>query len=76
MTDRRPGEFRTELRSTLRPEDTTIKVIAVLRAMGLPYKMEHADHLEQQLEQHGPDERTVRLILTDDVFLRSYTWAR
>jgi hypothetical protein len=38
--------------------------------------LEHADRLEQQLEQHGPDEPTVRLRLTDDVFLRSDTWAR
>jgi hypothetical protein len=36
----------------------------------------HADYLEQQLEQHGPGEATVRLSLTDDVFLRSYNWAR
>jgi hypothetical protein len=38
--------------------------------------LEHADALEQQLERHGPDEPTVRLSLTDDVFLRSYNWAR
>jgi hypothetical protein len=38
--------------------------------------LEHADALEQQLERHGPDEATVRLSLTDDVFLRSDTWAR
>jgi hypothetical protein len=37
---------------------------------------EHADHMERLLEQHGPDEPTVRLSLTDDVFLRSYNWAR
>jgi hypothetical protein len=36
--------------------------------------LEHADHLEQ-LEQHGPDEPTVRLSLTEYVFLRSSTWA-
>jgi hypothetical protein len=51
-------------------------VIAVLREKGLPYMLEHADYLEQQLERHGPDEPTVRLSLTDDVFLRSYNWAR
>jgi hypothetical protein len=51
-------------------------VIAVLREKALPYMLEHADHLEQQLERHGPDEPTVRLSLTDDVFLRSYNWAR
>jgi hypothetical protein len=38
--------------------------------------LEHADSLEQQHEQHGPDEPTVRLSLTDDVFLRSDTGAR
>jgi hypothetical protein len=38
--------------------------------------LEHADYLERQFERHGPDEPTVRLSLTDDVFLRSYNWAR
>ena len=51
-------------------------VIAVLCASGLPYKLEHADELEQKLEQHETDEATVTLSLTDDVFLRSYNWAR
>ncbi len=37
---------------------------------------EHADQLEQQREQHGPDEATVGLSLTDDVFLRSDNLAR
>ena len=37
---------------------------------------EHANVIEEQLEQHGPDEATVRLGLTDDVFLCSSTWAR
>jgi hypothetical protein len=32
--------------------------------------------IEEQLERHGPDEPTVRLSLTDDVFLRSSIWAR
>ena len=51
-------------------------VIALLREKALPFMIEHADSLEQQLERHGPDEPTVRLNLTDDVFLRSYNWAR
>ena len=51
-------------------------VIAVLRTTGLRYKMEHADQIECRLEQHGPDEATVTPHLTDDVFLRSYNWAR
>jgi hypothetical protein len=50
--------------------------IAVLRAKGLPYKLEHADHIERLLQQHGPGESTVRLSLTDDVYLCSYNWAR
>jgi hypothetical protein len=51
-------------------------VIAVLREKALPYMLEHADYLEQQLERHGPDEATVTLSLTDDVYLRSSNWAR
>jgi hypothetical protein len=50
-------------------------VIAVLRAKGLPYMLEHADHIERLLEQHGPGESIVRLSLTDDVYLRSYNYA-
>ena len=57
------------------PWETWRAIIAVLRAKGLASMLEHADHLERQLEQHGPDEATVRLSLTDDVFLRSSTWA-
>ena len=45
-------------------------------AKAVPYIPEHADILERQLEQHGPDEPTVRLSLTEDVFLRSSTWAQ
>jgi Mg-chelatase subunit ChlD len=37
----------------------------VLRATGLAYKLEHASELERKLEQHGPDEATVTLSLTD-----------
>jgi hypothetical protein len=51
-------------------------VIAVLREKAVPYMLEHADHIERLLEQHRPGESTVRLSLTDDVFLRSYNWAR
>jgi hypothetical protein len=58
------------------PWETWRAVIDALRAKSLPYMREHADSLEQQLERHGPDEPTVRLSLTDDVFLRSSTWAR
>jgi hypothetical protein len=51
-------------------------VIAVLREKAVPHMLEQADVIEEQLERHGPDEPTVRLSLTDDVFLRSPTWAR
>jgi hypothetical protein len=51
-------------------------IIDALRAKGLPYMRDHADYLERQLDQHAPDEPTVRLILTDDVYLRSFNWAR
>jgi hypothetical protein len=57
------------------PWHTWRAVIAVLRGKALPYMMELVDALEQ-LERHGPDERMVRLSLTDDGFLRSDTWAR
>jgi hypothetical protein len=40
------------------------------RATQLPYKMEHADALKRQ-----PDQATVTLSLTDDVFLQSSNWA-
>jgi hypothetical protein len=52
------------------------RVIASMREHGLPYELEHADHIEHLLEQHSPDEPMVTLSLTDDVYLRSYTWAR
>jgi hypothetical protein len=32
--------------------------------------------LEQQFEQHPPDQATVTLDLTGDMFLRSFNWAR
>jgi len=51
-------------------------IIDVLRAKGLPAMLQHSDHLERLLDQHAPGEATVRLSLTDDVYLRSYTWAR
>lgn len=51
-------------------------IIAALREKGIPYMLEHANVIEAQLERHGPDESTVRLSLTDDVFLRSSNWAR
>ena len=38
--------------------------------------LEHTDHIERLLEQHAPEQTTVALSLTDDVFLRSSNWAR
>jgi hypothetical protein len=58
------------------PWETWRAVIATLRERALPYMLEHADHIERLLEQHGPAEPTVRLSLTEDVFLRSFNWAR
>ena len=34
--------------------------------------LEHADRLEQQLDQHPTDSATVTLHLTEDMFLRSF----
>jgi hypothetical protein len=58
------------------PWETWRAVIAVLREKAVPYMLEHANAIEEQLERHGPGESVVRLSLTDDVFLRSYNWAR
>ena len=51
-------------------------IIAVLRKKGLPHMVEHADRLEQQLEHFPPDQATVALYLADDVYWRSFDWAR
>jgi hypothetical protein len=51
--------------------ETWRAVIAILRENPFPFRLEHADHVARLLEQHGPDEPTVRLSLTADVFLRS-----
>jgi hypothetical protein len=45
---------------------------AVLREKGLPHMRDHPDHLEQ-LPSH---QHMIALSLTDDVFLRSFNWAR
>ena len=57
------------------PFETWRAVIDALRQKGLPYMLEHADLLERKLDEHPPD-AVVRLSLTDDVYLRSYNWAR
>jgi hypothetical protein len=51
-------------------------IIAVLREKGLDSMLDHANWLEQMLEQHGPKETLVTLSLTDDVCLRSHNCAR
>ena len=56
--------------------ETWRDIFAALYAKGLPYMREHADALEQQLERHAPDAPTVALALGEDVYLRSFTWAR
>ena len=38
--------------------------------------LQHADHIEKLLDRHAADEPIVSLSLTDDVYLRSYNWAR
>ena len=58
------------------PWETRRAVIAALREKGIPHMLEHANVIEEQLEQHGPDEPTVQLSLTDDVFRRSSNWVR
>jgi len=57
------------------PWDLWRAVIAALRLQGVPHMIEHADRIEAALEGHGPEEATVRLTFTDDVFLRSVNWA-
>ena len=46
------------------------------REKGLAYMLTHTDHIERVLEEHGPDEAPVNSSLTDDIYLRSYYWAR
>ena len=58
------------------PWETWRAVTAVLREKSLPSMFAHADALEQQLERHALDQATGRLHVTDDLFLRSSTWAR
>ncbi len=64
------------MRTVELPWETWRAVIDVLRAKALPYMLEHADRIEQRLEEHSPGEAVVTLSLTDDVFLRSFNWAR
>ena len=51
------------------------RIRAVLRAQALPSMLEHADLLQRQLAPHPPGQAVATLHLTDDVVLRSDTWA-
>jgi hypothetical protein len=66
---------RTTMKAVELSWDECRAVIDVLCAKALPYMLEDADHIQRLLEQHGPVESTVRLNLTDDVYLRSSNWA-
>jgi hypothetical protein len=52
------------------------RIIATLRAHGLPSMLDHANLIEEWLEMHAPSEVTVTLSLNDDVYHRSSNWAR
>jgi hypothetical protein len=46
------------------------------REKGVPYMLAHADVLERLLDQHAPDAPVVALPLSQDLFLRAFTWVR
>jgi hypothetical protein len=59
------------------PSETWRAVVDALRSDELPaYMAEHADRLERDIDRHPPDAPAVSLSLSDDVYLRSYNWAR
>ncbi len=58
------------------PFETWRAVIETLRAKALPDMLEHASHLERQLDQHPADEPMVSLDLNHDLYHRSFNWAR
>jgi hypothetical protein len=64
------------MRTIALPWETWRAIIDVLRKQGRPSMLDHADQLEQQLDQHPPDQETVTLHLPNDLFLRSFNWAR
>jgi hypothetical protein len=64
------------MRTITLPWESWRAIIAALREKAVPYMLDHANVIGEQLERHGPDEPTVWLSLTDEVFLRSSTWAR
>ena len=64
------------MRTLTLPPETWRAVITALREKGLPHMLEHAERLEQQLEHFPPDQATVTLYLADDLYWRSFDWAR
>ena len=64
------------MRTVESPWESWRAVVAVLREKGPPSMLEHADRLEQMLEQHPPDQYVVSLSMNDNLFLRSVNWAR
>ncbi len=63
------------MRTIALPFETWRRIIETLRANRLDYMQVHANALEQQLDQYPPGQSTLSLSLTEDVFLRSFTWA-
>jgi hypothetical protein len=51
-------------------------VIAAMREHGLPYELEHAAYIERLLDRYALSEPMITLSLTDDVYVRSSSWAR
>ena len=66
-----PGMREVEL-----PWETWRAMIDFLRSTDLPYAHVHADELERKLDETPADRRMVRLSMSDDAYLRSYTLAR
>ena len=58
------------------PFETWRTIIDALREKGLSYMLIHADTIERSLDQHPPHPPLVALYLSDDVYLRSFNWAR
>jgi hypothetical protein len=57
------------------PFETWHAIIDTLRERTIPYMLEHADILEQRVDQVSADRDLVRLSLGDELYLRSVYWA-
>jgi hypothetical protein len=64
------------MRTVEHPWETWRAIIDFLRATGLGYAREHADELERALDETPAGVDPVRLGMSDDTYLRSYTFAR